>query len=150
MSTRAASRHGMRLNPYTIGAILAQIGSFITTYAFFAAVMPTADGRLVFGISVSVEYLLTLGKGLLFNTSNRDDAVGWASAGFDTLLNAGGLWPYTTRLAATPTAVMLTQTLGLEGGMSSIAALILALVFGFWLAIAPHRLWRAGKRGESE
>ena len=151
MQRTTARPGGPVLNPYKIGAILAQAGSFLTTFAFFNAVLIGADALLIFGIAAGVEFLLTLGKGLLFNTTRHDDAVGWSAILFDTLLNAGGLWPYTARLTATPTAVMLTEALHLQGQMGSIPALILALVFGFWLAVSPHRLWRAGsKRTEAD
>jgi hypothetical protein len=154
MQNRVRTAHpggGPTLNPYKIGAVLAQLGSFLTTYAFFAAVLIGAPPLLTFGIAVGVEFLLTLGKGLLFNTARHDDAVGWAAILFDTLLNGGGLWPYAARLAATPTAIMFTEALHLDGQMGSVPALVLALVFGFWLAVSPHRLWRAGsKRTEAD
>lgn len=129
---------------YLIGAGLTQIGSFLTTYAFFAAVMSGAYFAVVLAVSGVVEFVLALGKSLLFR-KRRDGVVGGASVFFDTLLNAGGIWPYARNLAASPPAVMIREAFALSGTISAITVFIIALAIGYLLAIAPHRLWRAAR-----
>ncbi len=149
-TTMRSARHdgprGPVINSYKLGAVLAQLGSFVTTYAFFVAVLTDAPYHMVLLIAIGTEALLGLGKSLLFNTARQDDAVGWSAIIFDTLLNAGGIWPYSMRIAATPTAVMLSQAFNLQGEMTNLPALVLSLVFGYLLAVLPWRLWRAGSR----
>jgi hypothetical protein len=142
----AQPQRRVRVNAYHFGAILAQVGSYLTTYAFFLAVLKGMQLPLVIGIALAAEFLLFLGKGLLFNSRRHDGAAGWASVLIDTLLNAGGLWPYVTRVADTPTAKMIVEAFGLRGTMGHVSAFLLTLVAGYMLAVAPHRIWRAARR----
>lgn len=92
------------INIYRIGAALAQAGSLLTTYAFFRAVMAGSDLPLVIVISACVEFVLFLGKKLLFSARQRQNGkqIAIPSIALDTLLNAGGLWPYVKNIAASP------------------------------------------------
>jgi hypothetical protein len=135
---------GQRVNLYRVGAVLAQLGSFATTYAFISAAVRGFEPIVLFLIAAGAELLLVLAKGVLFNTNRKDDMVGWVAVVFDTLLNAGGLWPLARNIATTPTAIMLAEALGLKAEIGNIPALILAIVFGYLLAVLPHRLWHAG------
>jgi hypothetical protein len=132
-------------NSYHVGAAIAQLGSLLTTYAFLAAVMHGAALYLVVAVSLVIEFLLTLGKSLLFG-KRHDGVIGGVAVAFDTLLNAGGIWPYTRAIAFSPPAVMLTEAFALHDTMGSIPALVIAVVAGYLLAIAPHRLWKAAGR----
>lgn len=126
----------MRMDGRRVAGMIAQAGSFATTWAFIAALaMPPLIG---FGIALGIEIVLYYGKKLAFEQGA--DSIGWVAVALDTLLNAGGLWPITKRFSATPTWIMLAEALGLEQQMSSIAALIIALVLGFILSALPHRL----------
>jgi hypothetical protein len=147
MSNARSARHipeRQRVNLYRVGAVLAQLGSFATTYAFIAAAVQGLAPLTLFLIAVGVELLLMLAKGVLFNASKKDDLVGWCAIVFDTLLNAGGLWPLSRNIATTPSAIMLAEALGLKAEIGNLPALALALVFGYLLAVLPHHLWRAG------
>ncbi len=141
------SRTSPAFNLYKIGAGLAQAGSLLTTYAFFHAVMSGADLKVVIAVSACVEFILFLGKKLLFNVRQRQGSkqIAIPSILLDTLLNAGGLWPYAKNLATTPTAIMLSEALALRGTIGAMPALILSLVAGYLLAVAPHTLWKAGE-----
>ena len=148
-NVRSAPRSGQRpqrINLYRVGAVLAQHGSFATTYAFIAAAVKGLEPLLLFGMAVGVELLLALAKNVLFNSSQRDDLVGWGAVIFDTVLNAGGLWPMSRNIASTPSAIMLAEALGLKSDIGNIPALILALIFGYLLAVLPHQLWHAGSK----
>jgi hypothetical protein len=126
----------IRIDGRRIAGLIAQTGSFATTWAFIAALkMPPLIG---FGVALAVEIILYYGKKLAFERGA--DSIGWVAVVLDTLLNAGGLWPITKQFSATPTWIMLAESLGLEVQMSALAALILALVLGFILSALPHRL----------
>lgn len=140
----AQPREPVRINLYRIGAVVAQILSFLTTYAFIAAVLQGATGLTVFLVGLGVELLLSLAKSAMFKASARDGAVGWAAIAFDSLLNAGGLWPISKNIGSTPTAKMIAEWLGLTTDVSGTAAVVIALALGFLLSILPWYLWRAG------
>jgi len=128
----------IRMDGRRIAGLIAQAGSFATTWAFIAALdMPPLIG---FGVALGIEIVLYYGKKLAFEQGA--DSIGWVAVALDTLLNAGGLWPITKRFSATPTWIMLAEALGLQAQMSSVAALIIALVLGFILSALPHRLLR--------
>jgi hypothetical protein len=78
---------------YRIGAVIAQILSYGTTYAFVAAVMTGATPLTIFLVSAAAELILSLANSAMFKARQRDGAVGVSAFFFDGLLNAGGLWP---------------------------------------------------------
>ena len=137
MSSQAAGSSPVPINGNKIAAALAQLGSFATTWLFIRALgYVGADG---FAIAVVIEFILTAGKFSLLH--GRGDVLGGVSVLFDTLLNAGGLWPIVQKFGATPSAVMLSEALGLATEMRALPALFFALVFGFLLSALPHWLW---------
>lgn len=140
-TVRRSSDGTLIFNGHKIAAILAQIGSFATTYGCILALGIT--GYTGFFLSVGAEFLLAAGKALVFNSKkDRADAVGWIAIGLDTLLNAGGLWPYAQHLDKTPVWVMLVQSMNLQGELAKLPALIITLALGYLLSVAPHRFWR--------
>lgn len=139
---REAPRRTAGLNRYHAGAILAQIGSFATTYLFFIAVMDGAGWYAILGIALAVEFLLLLGKGL----ARQGGTVGPAAIVFDMLLNAGGIWPSTRHIAESPPAQMIVEAFHLQPSFGLIPAFVLSLLIGYLLAVLPHRLWRAANR----
>jgi hypothetical protein len=141
-------REPVRINLYRIGAVVAQVLSFLTTYAFIVAVLKGATGLTAFLVSVGVELLLSLAKSAMFKARARDGAVGWAAIGFDSLLNAGGLWPIAKNIGGTPTATMIAEWLGFSTDVSNTSAVVIALALGFLLSILPWYLWRAGDDDE--
>ncbi len=138
MSTRTKDST-IHIDGKRVAAGLAQAGSFTTTWLFIAAI--GIDGISGFLVAVAVEFILFAGKNLVLGDNAHSDAVGWAAILLDTVLNAGGLWPYITKLDKTPSWVMLVESLQLDGTLRQVPALVLALVFGFLLSVAPHRLW---------
>jgi hypothetical protein len=113
--TTRAAREPMQINPHKIAAVLAQLGSFATTYGCVIALK-----------------------------KSNTDAFGWIAIGLDTLLNAGGIWPMVQVLDKAPSWIMLKESMGMDGDMGKLPALVVALVLGYLLSIAPHRLWRGG------
>lgn len=142
MSTRVA-REPMQINPHKIAAALAQLGSFATTYGCVLAL--GGKGQLGFWLAVGIEALLAAGKSLVFDgKKSGTDAFGWIAILLDTLLNAGGIWPMVQVLDKAPAWIMLKDSMGMTGDMGKLPALVVALVLGYLLSIAPHRLWRGG------
>lgn len=141
MSDGQAARRPAGLNRYHAGAALAQLGSFATTYAFFIAVMNGATWYAILGIALAVEFLLTLGKGLV----ERGGTIGPASILFDMLLNAGGIWPSSRHIAESPPAQMVVEAFHLQPSFGLVPAFVISLLIGYLLAVLPHRLWRAAR-----
>ena len=140
MTTRS-NREPMTINPRRIAAAMAQIGSFATTYGCVIAM--GGKGNVGFFIALGIEFLLMMGKTLVFDgKKNEADFLGYVAILLDTLLNAGGIWPMVQTLDKAPSWIMLKESMGLVGEVGKIPALIVALVLGYLLAVAPHRLWR--------
>lgn len=136
-----AQHDPMTLNPRKIAAAMAQLGSFATTYGCIIAL--GGKGYTGFFLAVAVEFFLMMGKSLVFDGRKTGaDAFGWMAVAADTFLNAGGIWPAVQTLDKAPSWIMLKQGMGLAGDIGSLPALIVALVLGYLLAVAPHRLWR--------
>jgi hypothetical protein len=138
MTTQTQPQKMMRLDGRKVAAAIAQIGSFTTTWLFIGAI--GMDGWKCFGISLAVEVILTIAKGSIL--SGKSDILGGAAILIDTLLNAGGLWPYVQRIDHTPTWKMFTESVGLDGTLRQLPALGFALVIGLLLSASPHLLWR--------
>jgi hypothetical protein len=137
MTTQAQVR-AIRVDGRKVAAAIAQIGSFATTWLFIGSI--GLDGWKCFGIALAIEIILTVAKRDIL--SGKSDVLGGAAVLIDTLLNAGGLWPYTQKMDHTPTWIMFTQSVGLDGTLRSIPALGIAIAIGFLLSAAPHLLWR--------
>lgn len=141
--TTRAARDPMQINPHKIAAVLAQLGSFATTYGCVIAL--GGKGQLGFWLAVGIEVLLAAGKSLVFDgKKSNTDAFGWIAILLDTLLNAGGIWPMVQVLDKAPSWIMLKESMGMDGDMGKLPALVVALILGYLLSVAPHRLWRGG------
>ena len=90
-------------------------------------------------IGILVELILYKGKALLWE-GRRQDAWGLACLVLDTITNAGGLYPSMMRLNDAQVWKMFAEAFTLGDDMRSLPALILALVAGFLLAVAPFAL----------
>jgi hypothetical protein len=140
VTTRTKNRT-IVLNGYKVAAAAAQVGSFATTWMFISALGVT--GLAGFGVALVTEFILLASKTVVLSGESRSDAIGWIAIISDAVLNAGGLWPFILRVDQTPSWKMLVDALTLEGDMRKVPALVITLVIGFVLAVAPHRLWRA-------
>ena len=146
MAARTTTTGAPSISGRTIAGIIVQVFSFLATYGFVVAI--GLESYLGFAVAVSVEVALFYGKKLIFE--HRNDSAGWACIAIDTLLNAGGIYPYASKGSATPTWLMLSDALGLQPTMSKSAALVLALLLGFVLSFLPHRLFYASQKGNDD
>lgn len=137
MSARTV-KGNLNIDLRRVAAILAGLGSFATTWLFVAALGFDDIGG--FFAALGVEFLLAAGKHAILH--GRPDALGIASVMIDTLLNAGGLWPYVLNLNKTAAWAMLGQSLNLDQQLHYIPALIIALAIGFLLSALPFWLWK--------
>ena len=137
MTTRTA-KGNLNIDLRRTAAIIAGLGSFATTWLFVAALGFDDIGG--FFAAVAVEFLLAAGKHAILH--GKPDALGEFSIGIDTLLNAGGLWPYVLNLPKTAIWAMLGQSLNLDQQLHFIPALVVALAIGFLLSALPFWLWR--------
>ena len=143
-------RDGQRIDPPTpsrpgpsinqpIAAIL-WIVACVTTWQLVAAVTPEMHPYYQIAIGIGLQAIFTaLERPVLHGRPNRVSTLVLA---IDTLINAGGIFPFALRMSGTPTAAMLSQTFSLSPQMSPVAAFGVSLLVGFLLAAAPEAVWR--------
>lgn len=125
---------------YRAVAILAQMFSFLATWAFIWAIGPKGvDG---FVIALVLEAILIKGKALLLGGAAKGAALGYAAIVIDTILNGAGMFSYVDNLEKTEVWAAFTKGLGFTGTMDGVYVFIVAMGLGFLLAIAPHYLWQ--------
>ncbi len=104
-------------------------------------------------VSIVLEFfVLHKMKKLLFDEEQSNDMVGWAGFIIDSLINAGGLFARTGRLASWPPLAALVGAFGVDSSKgigNTIAAFILALAGGIILSIVPIRLDQAAVQASS-
>lgn len=135
-----------RVTRRRVAAAAAQLGGWVTTWLFVRAI--GLDGLVGLGVSLVLEWVLFEFKSAVLTGEGRADIYGWAAIVVDTLLNAGGIWGLVLGLDNTETYAMVSKSLDLGQKMNMLPAMIIALVLGFVLAVAPHRLWHGGRRKE--
>lgn len=137
-------------NPGKIGAIIASIVSWITTYWCVLWIMepaPEAGYGMAIGVSIVAEIILTLMKRCLFNKDKSDDGIGWAGLIVDAIINAGGILPRAGKLLTFPPIAAILTVVGFDTANPkaiSIGAFVVALLAGALLSVLPHRLWKSG------
>lgn len=128
------------INTYKIAAAIAQVLSFGATYLLAAAIF--GQGLSAFGVALAFEFLLMKGKQLIYSGDNPSDPTGWTCIIADTVINGAGMFAGVLQFDQTEVWTMLQTSLELKGDMGGIPALIISLLLGFVLSIAPHSLWR--------
>lgn len=154
-STPKVRRIKSGVNGKRIGAVIAQFFSWLTTYwcVVWIAQPQAADLPLTVLISIVLEVLLITIKSLLFDASSANDVFGWAGFVVDAFINAGGIIPGAGRFLLWPPIAAILTICGItiqHERTNQIGALIIALIGGALLSMAPHRLWRAGGRSQEE
>lgn len=111
----------------------------VTTYQCVVAVAPSLTLWTQIGVGIGVQAILTrLERPVLIGKPN---GISWLVLLFDTVVNAGGAFPFAMRIAETPPAQMIVAALHMQATVSPIAAAVLALFIGFLLAAAPESVW---------
>lgn len=125
---------------YRFVAILAQMLSFLATWAFIHAI--GVKGVEGFVISLVIEAILVKGKDLLLGGAPKGAPMGYAAIVIDTILNGAGMFTYVDNLDKTEVWTAFTKGLQFSGNMDGIYVFVVAMGLGFFLAVAPHYLWQ--------
>lgn len=126
--------------PRKIAAGVIWLLACITSWQLVAAVTPGMDGRYQIGIGVLLQAIFTtLERPML---SGRPNKISGVVLILDTLVNAGGIYPFAMRAAAIPAIQMFSTAFNLAPAVSPVAAFLLASLCGFLLAAAPEAVWR--------
>jgi len=152
----ARTAEGFELNYNKLGAIVAQIFSYLTTLwavEWIAEPQTDQERAIVVVIALAIELLFILMKRLLFDKNSRNDGIGWAGLILDSITNMGGIIQKAGRLLTFPPIAAVLLMFGLDAKIDkvqSIGSIIIALICGILLSIAPIRLWRAGSRKKDD
>lgn len=112
----------------------------VTTWQLIAAITPGMVFYYQVGIGVGLQAVFTaLERPMLRGRPNK---VSGAVLFFDTLINAGGVFPYALQLSNTPTVQMVSAAFKMAPQITPVAAFVLSVVLGFLLAAAPEAVWR--------
>ena len=121
-------------------AVLLWALACVTSWQLVAAITPGMDARYQIAIGIALQAIFTaLERPALRGRPNKVSAL---VLFLDTLVNAGGIFPFALRMSGTPTAAMVSQTFNMAPQMSNVAAFGVAFVLGFLLAAAPEAVWR--------
>lgn len=143
-------RDGMSFNPGKVGALIAAVISWITTYWCVLWIMQPAEGAsmtMPLVVSIVAELILTLMKRCLFNADRSDDGIGWAGLVVDAIINAGGILPRAGRLLTFPPVAAILGVFGVNAAhptINNVGAFVIAIAAGALLSVLPHRLWHSG------
>ena len=131
-----------------IAAIAAWIGGVFTTYLFFHAAMPELPNLVTLAAATVVQWTLTLAERplwrfLLKRSGGRMAGVAIVITLIDALLNAAGVYPFTSRLAQTDLGRMLAEVFGVQAAMSAQPSFLVAFLIGLLVASLPEALWES-------
>lgn len=138
-----------RILPWSkIAAIAAWLGGVFTTYLFFHTAMPELPIFVAVGAAGLVQWTLTLAERplwrfLLKRSGGRMAGVAVVITLIDTLLNAAGVYPFTSRLAQTDLGRMLAEVFGVQAAMSAQPSFFVAFLIGLLVASLPEALWES-------
>lgn len=138
-----------RVLPWSkIAAIAAWLGGVFTTYLFFHAAMPELPLLVAAGAAGLVQWTMTLAekplwRALLKRSDGRMAGVAIVITLLDALLNAAGVYPFTSRLAQTDLGRMLAEVFGVQAAMSAQPSFLVAFLIGLLVASLPEALWES-------
>lgn len=131
-----------------IAAIAAWFGGVFTTYLFLHTAMPELP-MFVAGIAAALmQWTLTLAerplwRALLKRGGGKMAGVAVVMTIIDALLNAAGIYPFTSRLAQTGLGLMLSEVFAVQPTMGTRAAFLVAFLIGLLVASLPEALWES-------
>ncbi len=121
-------------------AIFLWVVACVTTWQLVKAITPGMIFYYQIGTGIALQAFFTaLERPMLRGRPNKVSGVVLL---IDTLVNAGGIFPFALRMSATPTAAMISTTFNLSPQITPPAAFAVSLVLGFLLAAAPEAVWR--------
>lgn len=121
-------------------AALLWVAACVTTWQLLAAITPGMDWRYQVGGGVALQAIFTaLERPTLRGRPNKVSVLVLI---MDTLINAGGIFPFALRVSATPTVAMISAAFHISPQITPVAAFALSALLGFLLAAAPEAVWR--------
>jgi hypothetical protein len=131
-----------------IASAVAWLGGVVTTYLFFNHAMPELPIVYSAVAAALVQWTLTLAERplwrfLLKRSGGRMAAVGTVITLIDAMLNAAGIYPFTSRLAQTDLGRMLAEVFGVQAAMSAQPSFFVAFLIGLLVASLPEALWES-------
>lgn len=138
-----------RILPWSrIASIAAWLGGVFTTYLFFHAAMPELPSIFALAAAGLVQWTLTLAERplwrfLLKRSGGKMAGVAVVITLIDTLLNAAGIYPFTSRLAQTDLGRMLADVFHVQAAMSAEPSFLIAFLIGLLVASLPEALWES-------
>lgn len=122
-----------------IAAVVAWLVGLAATYLGLAVLLTNAPWYVPALAALVAQGMLTWAERAIWR--GKPSLVGALALLMDTLLNAGGVFPYALLLGATPPAIMIATVLGVPSQVGPLGAMIVSLVLGFAIAAAPEEFW---------
>lgn len=131
-----------------IASIAAWIGGVFTTYLFFHAAMPELPNLAALVGAGVIQWTLTLAerplwRALLKRSDGRMAGVAIVITLIDAMLNAAGIYPFTSRLAQTDLGRMLAEVFHVQAAVSAEPSFLVAFLIGLLVASLPEALWES-------
>lgn len=131
-----------------IAATTAWIGGVFTTYLFFHAAMPELPNIAALVAAGVIQWTLTLAerplwRALLKRSGGKMAGVAIVITLIDAMLNAAGVYPFTSRLAQTDLGRMLAEVFHVQAAMSAEPSFLVAFLIGLLVASLPEALWES-------
>jgi hypothetical protein len=111
-----------------------------TTWQFCAALAPNASAYAVVGVAVALQAACTALESPIWR--GKGGIINYAALLADVISNIGGLFVFLMNLDQTASYDAMRQAFSLQGEMSPLSALIIAIILGILMAASPENLWR--------
>jgi len=122
-----------------IASIIAWFGAAYTTYLCVLALEPKTEWLTALGIGMVFQFVFTVAERPFLQ--RKASIFTYLVLAVDAIINAGGIYPALANLSDTPPVEMIASV-GIDSTVSSAARLLIALVLGVIIALAPEALWR--------
>jgi len=122
-----------------IAAGVAWLGAVYTTYLSVSALQPGTPLTIAIVTAFIVQFVFTVAERPIMR--GRPGIFTIAVFILDALINAGGVFPTLRNIGKTPTAQMIAAA-GTPATVEVWPAILISLVVGGIIAVAPEALWR--------
>lgn len=122
-----------------IAAGLAWLGAVYATYLMCVGLQPGTPVTIAIPVALVVQFVFTMAERPILR--GRPGIFTIAVFVLDSLINAGGVFPALKNIGRTPTAQMIAAA-GTPATVEAWPAILISLVVGAIIAVAPEALWR--------
>lgn len=122
-----------------IAAVVAWFGAVYTTYLSVQALQPGTPLLIMTVTAFVVQFVFTVAERPIMR--GKPGLFTIAVFILDALINAGGVFPTLRNIGKTPTAQMIAAA-GTPATVDVWPAILISLVVGGIIAVAPEALWR--------